>query len=82
MASRDSLARMGLKRAEELFVSERDQKPYVISVGAKAGAKTPASAPVFAYEQEGKNGKRFVAYPGRVEEVDEARLKEIVPGAK
>jgi hypothetical protein len=38
---------------------------------------------VVFYEKAGKNGKRYVAYPmGKVEEVDEAKFKELVPEAK
>jgi len=37
---------------------------------------------VVAYEQEGVNGKRFVASKmGAVEEVDEARFRKMVPSA-
>jgi hypothetical protein len=36
-----------------------------------------------AYEQEGVDGKRYVAtVVGAVEEVDEARFRELVPDAK
>jgi hypothetical protein len=60
---------------EKMFTSPRDGQPYVVLY--------KSSGAVIAYEQVGKNGKRLVAYPDtKVEEVDEARLKELVPGAK
>ena len=42
-----------------------------------------AGQPVIAYEQEGVGGKRFIASSlGAVDEVDEATLAQLVPGAK
>jgi hypothetical protein len=39
--------------------------------------------PVIAYEQEGIDGKRFIATSvGAIEEVDAARFRELVPDAK
>jgi hypothetical protein len=67
---------------ENLFVSSRDGKPYVIKYGAADGPPGPGGYPVIAYEQEGVGGKRFVASSvGAVDEVDEAKFKELVPGA-
>jgi len=60
---------------DKLFTSPRDGQSYVV--------RYKATGPVIAYEQVGKNGKHMVVYPNtQVEEVDEARLKELVPGAK
>ena len=65
-----------------LFTSSRDHQPYVILYGPLKGPPGPAGQPVFAYEKVGVNGKRYVASSlGAVEEVDEARFKELVPGA-
>jgi hypothetical protein len=67
-----------------LFVSSRDGKPYVVRYGPAAakGPPGPGSAPVIAYEQAGVGGRRFVASSmGAVEEVDEARFKQLVPQA-
>jgi len=65
---------------ESLFVSSRDQKPYVVLYGKNAPAGKDR---VVAYEQEGEGGRRFVANDlGNVQEVDEAQLKEMVPGAQ
>ena len=66
---------------DALFVSSRDKKPYVVIYGPTSG-EGPAGQPVVAYEQEGVNGKRFVASKmGAVEEVDEARFRKMVPSA-
>ena len=67
---------------ESLFISSRDEKPYVIKYGAADGPPGPGGYPVVAYEQEGVGGKRFVASSvGAVDEVDEAKFKELVPDA-
>ena len=70
--------------AEALFISSRDQKPYVIRYG---GTFTPPGPgvpiPVVAYEQEGVGGKRYLATAlGGVEEVEEAAFRALVPDAK
>jgi hypothetical protein len=70
---------------EQLFVSSRDGKPYVVLYGkaATSGPPGPAGSPVVAYEQEGQGGTRFVASSmGAVEEVDEPRFAEWVPSAQ
>jgi len=62
-----------------MFVSSRYKKPYMVIYGPTSG-EGPAGQPVIAYEQEGMNGKRFVASKmGAVEEVDEARFRKMVP---
>ena len=77
------LESFSVKSADELFVSSRDHKPYVIFYGAVTGPPGPAGQPVVAYEQEGFEGKRYVASMlGAVEEVDEARFRELVPNPK
>lgn len=81
---KDLLSTFQVSSVDELFVSSRDGKPYVVLYGAAAakGPPGPAGSPVVAYEQEGVGGKRFVASSmGAVEEVDEARFKELVPAA-
>jgi len=81
---KDLLSSFNVSSADELFVSSRDGKPYVVLYGPEAakGPPGPAGSPVVAYEQEGVGGKRFVASSmGAVEEVDEARFKQLVPGA-
>jgi len=81
---KDLLDTFNVGGADELFVSSRDGKPYVVLYGPEAtkGPPGPAGSPVVAYEQEGVGGKRFVASSmGAVEEVDEARFQQLVPGA-
>ncbi len=75
--SKEELDSLGVTDVDSLFVSSRDGKPYKIVYG---GAKTPE---IVAYEQEGVEGKRFVADNlGGVRSVDEAEFKKLVPGAK
>jgi hypothetical protein len=82
--AKDRLTSMQVKSVDEMFVSPRDGKPYVVLYGT--ASKTSAGLPfttVVAYEQEGKGGKRFIArMSGAVEEVDEANFKQLVPNAK
>lgn len=75
-AGTKQLAGFGVTDLESLFISPRDQKPYVVLYGrAPVG-----TARVVAYEQEGKGGMRFIVTDlGRVQEVDEARFAELVP---
>ena len=76
------LEQFALKDVSSLFVSSRDNQPYVILYGPLSGPPGPAGQPVFAYEKTGVGGKRMVASGlGAVEEVDEARFKELVPSA-
>lgn len=72
-----------LKSADEIFTSSRDKQPYTIVYGPPQGpAKGPGGAPIIAYEKVGVGGKRYIASSlGGIEEVDEARFKELVPGA-
>jgi hypothetical protein len=81
---KEHLLSMQVNSIDEVFVSSRDKKPYVVLYGlvSKTGNELP-SATVVAYEQEGKGGKRFIArLLGAIEEVDEAKFKQIVPNAK
>ncbi len=60
---------------DEIFISSRDNEPYVIAYGK---AKR-----IVAYEAVGVEGKRFVADDlGVVEELDEATFDERVPDAE
>ena len=77
------LKSLNVSSIEELFVSPRDGKPYKVLYGEaakKAPSGGPAGAPVIAYEQEGRGGRRWVASAmGAIEEVDETRFKQLVP---
>lgn len=71
----------GVKDVESLLISSRDKKPYRF-VFAQTSQVT-AGLTVFAYEEEGVAGKRYVAGTlGQIEEVDEKRFRELVPSAK
>jgi hypothetical protein len=78
-----ALASFGITDPESIFVSSRDGEPYVIRYGADQAGPPGTSEPrVVAYEKTGVGGKRFVANAlGAIEEVDEARFKELVPDA-
>lgn len=78
-----ALESLGVKDPESLFVSSRDNKPYIIIYGPASGPPGPGGQPVIAYEQQGVGGNRYVASTlGAVEEVDEAKFRELVPSAK
>jgi hypothetical protein len=73
----------GAKDADSLFTSTRDNQPYVIIYGPAKGPAGPGGQPVVAYEQQGVDGKRYVASTlGAIEEVDETRFRTLVPDAK
>jgi len=77
------LASFGSDDSSRIFISNRDDKPYVIIYGKPHGPPGPGGSPVIAYEQEGKEGTRWVASAlGAVEEVDEARFRQLTPTAK
>jgi hypothetical protein len=64
---------------DELFVSERDGKPFVVLYGEPPKG---ASRDVIAYEQAGVAGNRLVGYSlGMTQEVDEQQLAQIIPAA-
>jgi len=68
---------------DNLFVSPRDKKPYVIYYGEIPTSSGPGGAPVIAYEKEGVEGKRFVASAvGAVQEVTEEAFRKMVPNPK
>jgi hypothetical protein len=64
---------------DTLFVSERDQQPFVVNYGVAITRISGTSAPLVAYEKTGKNGMRLVAYANtKVEHVNEAKLQELI----
>jgi hypothetical protein len=80
---------MGITSLDDAFVSPRDNKPYVVRPVDKSQMHTaippdkPATAvrgaPVVAYEQQGQNGRRFVAYAfGEVGELPEAAFQRLL----
>jgi hypothetical protein len=63
---------------DSLFNSERDQEPFVVLYGMTITKISGESAPLLAHEKTGKSGKRLIAYAnGKVDHVNEARLKEL-----
>ncbi len=67
---------------DTLLTSPRDGKPYGIVYGAVAGAPGPGGAPVIVYEQVGSAGKHMVVRSTiKVDELDDASLKQALPGA-
>jgi hypothetical protein len=60
------------------FVSERDNKPFKIRYSQSGG---PTAAVAVTFEEDGSAGRRQVGFTnGTVEEVDEARYKELWAG--
>jgi hypothetical protein len=71
-----SLERAGVTTVDELFVSDRDSQPVVVTYGKYP---TEMSAKIVVYEKDGADGKRFVGYnSGAVELVDDARFNELI----
>jgi hypothetical protein len=72
-----NLALMGIDpdRLDEILVSDRDGKPFKVRYGI-VGAVTAVHPLVF--EQDGVEGRKLVGFNGpTIEEVDEARYKEL-----
>jgi hypothetical protein len=70
-----ALDKAGVSSIDELFISERDGQPLVVLYGAR-----PPGSDVVVYEQTGVGGMRYVGHKlGMVEEVDEAKFRELVP---
>jgi hypothetical protein len=62
-----------------LFISNRDEKPYVVVYGLGQPAAMTPTGRVIAYEQQGVDGKRMVAYETMAaDELDEERFKSVV----
>jgi hypothetical protein len=70
----------GVSSADELFVSPRDNEPYVILYGSDAAKLI--SKGIVAYERTGVDGRRLVGQrTGSVEELDEAAFRQLVPAS-
>jgi hypothetical protein len=72
------LAPSGVDRnaIDSLFISERDEEPFVVLYGLKIAGISGNSGSVVAHEKTGKGGKRLVVLSNtKVEHVDEARLQ-------
>ena len=75
----DELSNLNASDVESLFVSSRDKKPYKLKFDAKP-LVPGQSANIFAWEQDGIDGKRFVAGTlGEILEVDPEKFRQLVP---
>jgi hypothetical protein len=73
------LSNLNASDVESLFVSSRDKKPYKLKFDTKP-LVPGQSANIFAWEQDGINGKRFVAGTlGEILEVDQEKFRQLVP---
>ena len=74
----DDLKSLGVESVDAVFVSPRDNQPYVVKYGEPVGMPGPQGFPVVAHEQTGVGGKRYVAFAmGDVQLVDEERFKQL-----
>jgi hypothetical protein len=65
-------------KLEDLYISERDRKPFKVKYGVVSG---PGAVNALVFEQDGLNGKRQVGFNGgTVEEADDAQYKEMWEG--
>lgn len=73
------LDNLGVTDVESLFISSRDKKPYKFKFETNPGVPGQSST-IFAWEQDGLDGKRFVAGTlGEIKEVDEESFRSLVP---
>lgn len=71
-----ALERSGVTAVDQLFVSDRDDQPLVVTYGKYSAGM---NAKIVVYEKNGADGKRFVGdNSGAVELVDDARFNELV----
>ena len=62
---------------DALFVSDRDQEPFVVIYGQGIGAISGKSKQVIAHEKTGVRGTKLVTFvSGKVESADEAQLQQ------
>jgi hypothetical protein len=72
------LGAAGVSTVDELFVSPRDNEPYVVLYGREAAKLI--SRGIVAHERKGKDGRRLVGYRmGFVNEVEESEFRKLVP---
>ncbi|MEX2169664.1 MAG: hypothetical protein WD851_10155 [Pirellulales bacterium] len=79
--SKDQLTRLGAANINDLFVSRRDGKPFVmVSYNKPPTMGEQGLPPVVLYEAEGENGKKAVAFLGAgTRTVDESELQKLLP---
>jgi hypothetical protein len=67
-------------KVDELFISERDRKPFKIKPSLSWGGPGSPNPPV-VFESEGRGGIRQVAFGfGNIEDVDDAKYKALWDG--
>jgi hypothetical protein len=70
----------GVSTADELFVSPRDNEPYVILYGNEAAKLI--SRGIVVHERTGVGGRRLIGYRiGSIEELDDAEFRKLVPAS-
>jgi hypothetical protein len=70
----------GVTSPDELFVSPRDDEPYVVRFGKDAAKLMSQGQGIIVHERTGVAGRRLVGYRGGfVNEVDEAEFLKLVP---
>ena len=68
----------GVSSPDELFISPRDNEPYVLGYGKDADKLMRRG--IVVYERTGVGGRRLVGYRGGfVNEVDDAEFRKLVP---
>jgi len=76
----EQLSRLGVASADELFVSLRDGKPYVLVSYSKLPPPGLGLPPIVLYEAIGQDGRRAVAFlGGGTDTVDEVKLSQLLP---
>ena len=65
-------------KLDDLYISERDHKPFKVKYGVVSG---PGAVNALVFEQEGVNGNRQVGLNGgSIEEADEAKYRDMWEG--
>lgn len=72
------LQQFQISDSSQLFISERDGKPYKVVYRGDRSPGQLLGAPIVAWEQDGVNGKRFVGNTlGAVKEVSEDEFRQL-----
>ena len=71
------LSGLGVGSVDDLFISSRDNKPYKMLYG-KDVIRNDLGETIIGYEQEGKDGTRFVGFEGGVREMTEEEFRAVV----
>jgi len=80
---KEYLEHLGVKNADDLFISERDGEPYVVHYGKLDLRSQRLGGFVTMYEKKGADGLRFVASElGTIEKLTDEEFAQAVPKAK